>query len=277
MSLSGRVCVIGDIHGCFEEFSELLTKLAVTPADRVICLGDFLDKGPYPLECLRLAIASGFDAVASNHEDRHRRWAWAEKQRRETGRPNNMRPWTDPRDAEINAQLTDAELEWIRTRPPWIEFLPGWVAVHGGLRPGVPLAEQEPDKVIRIRDVASDGKPVSTNYDDFTKGIGSPPGSVHWSSLWTGPENVVYGHEAHSLSVPNISAMPRGAVGALMFHSFDPMRWDQLQAVETWGIDTGCVHGGRLTALVFEPGCSKHFVQVQAKRCYQQPLLPIPT
>ena len=42
----GRTIVIGDIHGCYDELKELLNKLALSPEDRVIAVGDLTVKGP---------------------------------------------------------------------------------------------------------------------------------------------------------------------------------------------------------------------------------------
>ena len=41
-----RTIIIGDIHGCVEEFDALIDTLAPTPADTVALCGDLVDKGP---------------------------------------------------------------------------------------------------------------------------------------------------------------------------------------------------------------------------------------
>ena len=42
----GRVIAIGDTHGCAGALSELLRVIAPTSADRIITLGDYVDRGP---------------------------------------------------------------------------------------------------------------------------------------------------------------------------------------------------------------------------------------
>jgi serine/threonine protein phosphatase 1 len=42
----GRVVAIGDIHGCADALAELLRAIAPNPADRIITLGDYVDRGP---------------------------------------------------------------------------------------------------------------------------------------------------------------------------------------------------------------------------------------
>lgn len=48
---SGRLIIIGDVHGCVKELRELLDKAGyVDGEDSVVLVGDLVDKGPYPLE-----------------------------------------------------------------------------------------------------------------------------------------------------------------------------------------------------------------------------------
>ena len=254
-----RTVVVGDVHGCAAELHELLDRCKVAqPGTRVIMLGDLMDKGPYPLECLQVVMNYGFEAVLSNHEERHVRWWRREKARRETGTTNNMKPWHDDRDRRTNEALTAEQIEWMASLPPWLEVVSGWVAVHGGLQPGRALAEQDVSKIIRLRYVNADGEHVPIDYD--AEGPRQPPGTKHWTELWEGPENVVYGHEAFSLSQPRLTMR---AVGRRL--------------VTTLGIDTGCVHGGHLSALVFDEHGRPELVKVKARQCYLEPTNPIPS
>jgi serine/threonine protein phosphatase 1 len=41
-----RTLVIGDIHGCLRAFTALLDAVAPAPDDRIITLGDYVDRGP---------------------------------------------------------------------------------------------------------------------------------------------------------------------------------------------------------------------------------------
>ena len=49
-----RIIVIGDVHGCYEELKELVQLLNIHISDRLICVGDLLDKGPKSLEVVEL-------------------------------------------------------------------------------------------------------------------------------------------------------------------------------------------------------------------------------
>jgi predicted phosphodiesterase len=101
------------------------------------------------------------------------------------------------------------------------------VVVHGGLVPGVPLDAQPPEMLLNLRSIRPDGSP-SKRVDDGTA----------WAKLWRGPAQVVFGHDA--------------------------LRRLQEEPFAT-GLDTGCVYGGELTALVLP---ERRFVRVKAKREY---------
>ena len=70
-----RCFVIGDIHGCLGELTCLMENLPLTPADRVVFLGDYIDRGPdskgvvsYLLGAAK-NIDSEFIFLKGNHED----------------------------------------------------------------------------------------------------------------------------------------------------------------------------------------------------------------
>ena len=71
----GRILVVGDIHACPGELDSLLSALALRPADRLICLGDYIDRGPDAravvelLVGLRAASVCRCTFLKGNHED----------------------------------------------------------------------------------------------------------------------------------------------------------------------------------------------------------------
>ncbi len=42
--MTGRLIAVGDIHGCYHEFSDLLEQLELTGGDRVVLLGDLVNR-----------------------------------------------------------------------------------------------------------------------------------------------------------------------------------------------------------------------------------------
>lgn len=51
--MSGSTYVISDIHGCFEEFQEMLKIISFSPDDRLFLAGDHIDRGKQSPEMLR--------------------------------------------------------------------------------------------------------------------------------------------------------------------------------------------------------------------------------
>lgn len=69
------VFVIGDIHGCAELLQDLLSRIDATPEDhRIVCVGDFVDRGESSAEVLGLlrerqsADPDRFICLMGNHE-----------------------------------------------------------------------------------------------------------------------------------------------------------------------------------------------------------------
>jgi len=70
-----RTIVISDIHGCYRPFLRLLEDVQYSPAvDRLILLGDYVDRGPDSRlvvdEVMRLVAQDGAIAIQGNHDER---------------------------------------------------------------------------------------------------------------------------------------------------------------------------------------------------------------
>lgn len=64
-----RHLVVGDLHGYFDEFMQLLDRVNYDPAkDNVYCVGDLIDRGPKSVEVVEQFQKPGFYAVKGNHE-----------------------------------------------------------------------------------------------------------------------------------------------------------------------------------------------------------------
>ncbi|RIY34285.1 hypothetical protein CKF54_00980 [Psittacicella hinzii] len=61
--------LIGDIHGCADEFAQLLEDIKFDPSkDELYLAGDLVGRGPKPKEVLDLAIANNAKAVLGNYD-----------------------------------------------------------------------------------------------------------------------------------------------------------------------------------------------------------------
>lgn len=135
---------------------------------------------------------------------------------------------SSPTHQSVAAALSPADWEYLQDLPLFLA-LPELevVVVHAGLVAGVPLAQQPRDLLINLRSITPEGQP--------SKRVEA---GVPWASLWPGPQHVVFGHDA---------------VRGLQQH-----RW-------ATGLDTGCVYGRSLTALILP---ERRLVSVPAHRAY---------
>ena len=66
--------VVGDIHGCYDDFMRLLSRKEIGLEDRVILIGDIIDRGPDSYKMLNWAMKNvsktgRFQMICGNHED----------------------------------------------------------------------------------------------------------------------------------------------------------------------------------------------------------------
>ena len=213
-----RTMVIGDVHGCHRELQQMLARLSPGPSDRVVFVGDVISKGPDPVASLRLARNTVAAAAAGSEilVGNHERNLLTWLKQRDQGVPAGKRSGSGEGNRMTGEQLTRGEVEWLRGRPDRLA-LPEHNAIvaHAGLRAGVPLAQQQHADLTAMRSLDAAGLPSPT------------AGAVSWAASWRGPTHVIFGHDSRR---------------RLQLHPF------------ATGVDTGCVYGGQLTALVLPEG-----------------------
>ena len=249
--LHGPFDIVGDVHGCLDELTELLTTLGyriepdscpeergyvVTPPEgrTLIFLGDLVDRGPKSPDVLRLAmgmVAAGTArCVPGNHDVKLARKLKGGKVQLSHGL------------AESLAQL-DPETSTFREQVA--AFIDGLVS-HYVLDDGkLVVAHAGMKEVMQgrasggVRDFALYGE-TTGETDEF--GL---PVRYNWADEYRGSAMVVYGHTP----VPEAEWQNR-----------------------TINIDTGCVFGGKLTALRYP---EKEIVSVPARATYSAPARPL--
>jgi hypothetical protein len=177
----GRTIVVGDVHGCADELSDLLRVCGHGPGDEVVFVGDLVAKGPDPhgvLACFRELGASG---ARGNHDAHVLRWVDAVDR-------GEAPPPLGPEHAKVAVALDERDWASLRSLRLWLR-LPAYDAlvVHGGIVPGVALERQDPRLLMNLRAVRADGCGSARAED------GAP-----WASLWAGPELVLFGHHARA-------------------------------------------------------------------------------
>ncbi len=66
--------VVGDIHGCYTRFMKLLSMPIIEPDDRIILIGDIIDRGPESYKMIQWAMEhitedGKYQMICGNHED----------------------------------------------------------------------------------------------------------------------------------------------------------------------------------------------------------------
>jgi serine/threonine protein phosphatase 1 len=169
---------IGDVHGCLDQLRALEARIVAdagdTPGERwIVMLGDYVDRGPRSAEVLDHLIApplSGFRRIClrGNHEaamlaafeDPAGLETWLSWGVESTLASYGMGPAQIAQLAErgrpaaklqlLRAHVPDEHLDFLRDLPAMLT-VPGYIFVHAGLRPGVPLAAQRDTDLLWIR------------------------------------------------------------------------------------------------------------------------------
>lgn len=198
--MSGRTIIIGDVHGCRAELEALLARVQFGTGDRIVFVGDLVARGPDSIGVLEIARQTGAVIVRGNHEQKLLDW-----------RDENGRSSLAETHLSVAKRMRDVDWTLLETSPLWFD-LPehGARVVHAGLVPGVAIEQQEETHLLHLRLVDT-----------------KSAGRVLWGSVYAGPPQVVFGHNA---------------VEGLQLHAW------------ATGLDTGCVYGRALTALVLDDG-----------------------
>lgn len=225
-----RTIIIGDVHGCLDELVRLVRTCGGIGESRLVLVGDLVAKGPDSLGVLQWSREAAVDAVLGNHDDHLLRLAPDGTGAIDAGGEKKKQR---PEHERLAATLTPADWDWLGARPLTLSFSAGgaaadepMVVVHGGLVPGVALDAQERRHLLTLRSITDGGQP--TNRIE-----GSP-----WAAKWQGPAHAVFGHDA----IRGLQQHPHAT-----------------------GLDTGCVYGRHLTALILP---QRRLVSVPARRAY---------
>ena len=61
--------LISDIHGCYEEYKELLDQIRFSDGDELFILGDAMDRGPQPIRVMQdIMFRSNVTYIIGNHD-----------------------------------------------------------------------------------------------------------------------------------------------------------------------------------------------------------------
>src|SRR5574337_167770 len=253
------IFAVGDIQGCYDELQQLLARIKVNPAEDTLWFtGDLVNRGPKSLDALRFVKSLDARAISvlGNHDlhllalaagvDKHRS--------------------ADTLNAVLAAPDRDELLRWLRHRPLLHhDATLGFTLVHAGLPPQWDLATasacaQELEQVLRSADHA----------EFFRHMYGNQP--ARWSPELNGIERLRfivncftrlrYVNADGDLDLASKGAPGSQPAGFMPWYTV-PNRasanlhilfghWSTVGEVKghnVYPLDTGCVWGGRLSAL----------------------------
>lgn len=137
---------------------------------------------------------------------------------RDARRAGRAGPHLSPSHEHLMTRLSDEDWALLAALPLSLDVPEHEVRiVHAGVVPGVPLAKQQRRDLLKMRALEPDGTATSSWRERS------------WAADYTGPPHVVFGHNALS----GVQLHPHAT-----------------------GLDSACVYGGALTALVLTEGAS---------------------
>jgi bis(5'-nucleosyl)-tetraphosphatase (symmetrical) len=253
---------IGDIHGCWRTLQRLLESIEWDPGhDSLWLVGDLVNRGPASLDVLRWAFAhrERLTVVLGNH-DLHllARAVGAAEARKE-----------DTLDETLAAPDCEKLLEWLKRRPLVHHFGP-YVVVHAGLAPdwnidltrglaetvAARLAGPDSDEVIRMLYTRRD---LSWNVDlRGDEQLAAATAIFSRMRMVDSEGRARLDFAGPPGTAPNgwkpwyVKSAVRSQGYRLLFG-----HWAQFgfyRAHDAVCLDSGCVYGGRLTALCLNDG-----------------------
>jgi serine/threonine protein phosphatase 1 len=126
-----NVWVVGDIHGYFDSFVRLISKLNLNDRDLLISIGDMIDGGPESVGVMELFIENDqFLAILGNHEQMLLD-DWNKKSKFNFGVLNSSGFWASKNPVDRNKKLTI--VDYLSNLPTEI-ILEKFRLVHAGYR-----------------------------------------------------------------------------------------------------------------------------------------------
>ncbi len=196
-----KIFAIGDIHGTFDRLQELIQKIPVDlDKDTLVFIGDYIDRGPGSVEVVDFLLdlkkrAPGTIFLKGNHEEMLQKYL--DGSDRFTyllnGGQKTLDSYLSKTAQPDSFPIPPDHMDFFESLRLYYET-DSHIFVHAGLRPKVPLASQESEDMLWIRDKFiyskyNFGKPVVFGHTPLEKPlvesnkIGIDTGAVYGNAL----------------------------------------------------------------------------------------------
>ena len=254
-----RLIFIGDIHGCKKELEALLEKVHFnTATDHIVAAGDILDRGPDSLGVIDLLRTNKASCVRGNHEDRILQYAGhARGTSLRPGKKSGKKTSSKQHEGKkLAKELSHDQLSYLRSFPLALRIgnirgIGDMIVVHAGLVPGLPIDSQDPSSIMNMRIIDLKTHVPSKKHQSQN--------SIPWFKLWNKFQRLLPAHSKLQTPTPGLDSILTHRTTIVYGH--DSRRGLQIGKY-TKGLDSGCVKGGKLTALVLSEGGRQDIVQV---------------
>lgn len=226
-----RTIIIGDIHGCYRELTELITKLTqekkyIPEKDRLIFIGDYIDRGDNPrmvvkyVRALQDKYGENVIPLKGNHEDMLLDYvANADQNWLYNGYEATLLSYEGYKEELKN------DIWWMSALSLYYED-DYFIYVHAGVDKDLPMDQQDDETLLWVR-------------QEF------------YLNPRTYDKKVIFGHTP-----------------TMFMGKEDTPQW--LNDGNDIAIDTGCVYGGTLTSLIIENDRIIEYCQVSRETFFEE-------
>lgn len=277
-----RLIFVGDIHGCYDELMELVEKIGYNATrDHFVAAGDVISKGPHNKRVVDELLRMNAVSVRGNHEDNILAYAEAHSVTDEEVAPIEASSKHHHNDAKVSKHLKEHHFDYLKNMPlvyripalpraraykhdddeqaPILEEI---LVVHAGLVPAIPLELQDAYYTMNMRSMQRKDHLPSAERAKSKHHKKTP-----WYEIWNWYNDGLYhgrseldfdevfeDNESRSTGVIGDHASPRKSVRPkpqLVVYGHDSRAGLQIHRW-TKGLDSACVSGGRLTAMILD-------------------------
>lgn len=276
-----RLIIVGDVHGMQKSLQALLETVNFNrhKGDHLILVGDLVNKGPDSAGVIDLAIKLGASAVRGNHDNAVLDAAAETKPARDdlpqsgsiletplTDQSEEPDPAVGKRHSAATyktaSELSSSQLDWLASLPLILRVklpkcpksslgdIDTLVVAHAGLVPGISLEKQDPHALMHMRSLArttGDGDGDVFTPAESTGEKGWVVEWDRWQEQQASKTMVVFGHDAKR----------RLQLGRY-----------------TIGLDSGCLYGNQLSAVVIEAPNGEIQHRIVQVECADEPVAP---